>query len=168
MRPSLLFALSICMGFSPLAQAESPQDGGDLFVEAFMKADQGKDAEEAGHLDLALSKLKKAARMLDEVATKFPVWSPAIVKYRKERTAEAIARVRMKIANPGRHREDKSPDADRKELDLRLRELNERRQAGEASPWSPLKPGEPLPKNWKEVKFNGHTSYYIILLDAPQ
>jgi hypothetical protein len=168
MQPFLLFALSIFLGYSSLAQAKPLGDGGDLFVSAYVKAQQGEKAEQAGHMHLALSKLKKAARMLDEVATKFPVWSPAIVKYRKERTAEAIARVRMKIANPGRHREDKSPDADRKELDLRLRELNERRQAGEASPWSPLKPGEPLPKNWKEVKFNGHTSYYIILLDAPQ
>jgi len=111
MRPFLLFAFSIFVGVSPLANAEPPDDGGKLFVEAYVKEQQGEKSEQAGNLDIALSKLQEAARMLDELSTKFPHWSPTIVKYRKARIAAAIARVQENIDGPAPRHEDKPPDA---------------------------------------------------------
>ena len=113
MRPFLLFAFSIFIGFSPLANAEPPDDGGKLFVEAYVKEQQGEKSEQGGNLDIALSKLQEAARMLDQLSTKFPQWSPTIVKFRKARIAAAIARVQEKIDGPAPRHEDKPPDAAR-------------------------------------------------------
>ena len=77
-------------------------------MDAYVKAQQGEKEEQAGHLDIALSKLKEAARMLDEVGKKFPLWAPTIVKYRKTRTADAIARVEDAIAKSKPSHGDKS------------------------------------------------------------
>jgi hypothetical protein len=134
MQPFLLFALSIFLGYSSLAQAKPLGDGGDLFVSAYVKAQQGEKAEQAGHMHLALSKLKKAARMLDEIGKKYPFWSPAIVNYRKECTADAIARVEGEIARSNPSREDKSANGSPAQIRKRIEQLER----------------EPVPKDWGE------------------
>jgi hypothetical protein len=164
MRPFLLYAFSILLGISPLAAAQSSKDAGDLFVAAYMSAQKGEKEEAAGRLNLALSKLQEAAGKLDEVATEFPQWNPAVVKYRKERTTKAITRVKEKIAQAGPSREGESPSParpakpvapapeDPSETEPRLRELKKA-----------LKDRESIPKDWQELEFNGLKYYRVPL-----
>src|ERR1700742_517257 len=82
-------------------RAESNADPGDLFVNAYMAVQQGEKAEQSGNLKVALTKLRDAASVLDQIATHYPSWQPQIVDYRKTRTADAIARVQEKISHSG-------------------------------------------------------------------
>jgi Flp pilus assembly protein TadD len=109
MRLPLLCALTLLICFSPRSQAQSA-DGGDAFVNAYVTAQQGEKAEQAGNFKVALAKLREAARDLDAIATKYPSWSPSIVKYRKDRTAEAIVRVQEKLAHFGPGHADTGPE----------------------------------------------------------
>ena len=110
MRLSLLcaFILSICV--SPFSQAQSSGDGGDAFVSAYVTAQQGEKAEQAGNFKLALSKLRQAAKELEGISSKYPAWSPTIVRYRKDRTGEAIVRVQEKLAHFGPGRGETGPE----------------------------------------------------------
>ncbi len=62
-------------------------------------------------MKVALGKLRSAAAVLDQIATRFPSWQPQIVDYRKSRTAEAITRVQEKIARSGGGKVDASDAA---------------------------------------------------------
>ena len=101
MRLPLLCAFFLFLCVSPFSQAQSSGDAGDAFVNAYVTAQQGEKAEQAGNFKLALSKLREAAKQLDAISIKSPTWSPTIVKYRKDRTAEAIVRVQDKLARFG-------------------------------------------------------------------
>jgi hypothetical protein len=153
MRPSLLFALSIFMGFSPLAEAKSPEYGGDLFVVAYLKADQGIKAEQAGHLDIARAKFQIAARMFDEIGKKLPFWSLVIVKNQMARTAASIARLRYEIAKLefGRLRELANGGAIVPDLADEERQLNEFKKRMEEL--EQRAPPEPAPNQEFDEKF---------------
>ena len=84
-------ALSLVLGFTP-ARAAAANDPGDLFVNAYMSVQQGEKLEQSGNLKGALTKLRYAATVLDQIAAASPTWQPQIVSYRKSRTAEAIVR----------------------------------------------------------------------------
>ena len=95
----LLFA-ALAFAAVPL-RAQSSADPGDLFVNAYMAVQQGEKAEQAGNFKLALSKLRSAATVLDEIARNDPNWQPSIVEYRRSRTADSITRLQEKIARLG-------------------------------------------------------------------
>jgi hypothetical protein len=107
MRLPLLCVLILFICVSPFSQAgfslaESGGvggDGSDAFVDAWMTAQRAEKDEQAHHYKDALSKFRQAARKLDKISKKYPKWSPMIVKYRKDRTAEAIARVQGELTS---------------------------------------------------------------------
>ena len=57
-------------------------------------------AEQAKNLRQALATFRKAARKFDKISQDYPFWSNAIVTYRKERSAAAIARLQWKLKHP--------------------------------------------------------------------
>jgi len=97
---AILLLAALALAVSPL-RAQSSTDPGDLFVNAYMAVQQGEKAEQSGNFKLALSKLRSAASVLDDIATHYPSWQPSIVDYRRSRTADAISRVQEKIAHAG-------------------------------------------------------------------
>ncbi|MEP6673384.1 MAG: hypothetical protein ABJF10_29815, partial [Chthoniobacter sp.] len=108
MRLYVLLLLAVLAVTATPLRAQSSTDPGDLFVNAYMAVQQGEKAEQAGSLKAALAKLRAAAAVLDQIATRFPTWQPQIVEYRKTRTVEAIARVQEKIARSGGGKVDAS------------------------------------------------------------
>jgi Flp pilus assembly protein TadD len=66
-----------------------------------MTVQQGEKAELAHNYKASLSKFQQAARELDKITKDYPSWSPTIVKYRKDRTAEAIVRVQEALGRFG-------------------------------------------------------------------
>ena len=101
MRQYVLLLLAALAFTAAPVRAQSSTDPGDLFVNAYMAVQQGEKAEQSGSLKVALTKLRSAAGVLDQIATRFPNWQPQIVDYRKTRTLDAIARVQEKIARSG-------------------------------------------------------------------
>jgi hypothetical protein len=101
MRKSALIILAAFAVSTAPMRAASNVDPGDLFVNAYMAVQQGEKAEQNGNFKLALTKLRSAATVLDQIASQFPNWQPQIVDYRKTRTADSITRVQEKIARFG-------------------------------------------------------------------
>ena len=95
-----LFLACLVCALQPL-HAQSDSDPGDLFVNAYMAAQEAEKAEQAGDARLALNKFRYAKEALDSISAKSPSWQPAIVNYRKQRVAEGIVRVQGKVGKPG-------------------------------------------------------------------
>ncbi|MCE9610653.1 MAG: tetratricopeptide repeat protein [Chthoniobacter sp.] len=96
MRHLLVIVLACFLSALHPVLAQSGSDPGDLFVNAYMAAQEGEKAEQAGDTRGALSKFRYALDALENIAKNNPNWQPAIVNYRKQRTTEAIARVQGK------------------------------------------------------------------------
>ncbi len=101
MRYLLPFLLTCLLSTLQPLCAQNSTDPGDLFVNAYMAAQQAEKSEQAGNFKTALSKYRYAQEVLETIATKFPSWQPPIVNYRKQRTVESIARVQEKVAKFG-------------------------------------------------------------------
>ena len=97
MRPSLLFALSIFLAYSPLTQAESPQVGEGGFLAALEKVKLAEKAEREGDLNLASSRLEEAVRTLDEVPANQRHLIPGIIKLSEELFASSLTRVEVAL-----------------------------------------------------------------------
>ena len=95
-----LFLACLICALQPL-HAQSDSDPGDIFVNAYMAAQEAEKAEQAGDVRLALNKFRYAKEALDSISAKSPSWQPAIVSYRKQRVAEGIVRVQGKVGKPG-------------------------------------------------------------------
>ncbi len=82
-------------------RAQSSTDPGDLFVSVYTTVKEAEKAEQSGNLRSALAKFRYASEVLDSIASKHPTWRPEIVTFRKQRTAEALARVQAQVAKSG-------------------------------------------------------------------
>lgn len=99
----LLFCLFLaCLVSAPqLLHAQSDSDAGDLFVSAYMAAQQAEKTEAAGDARLALTKFREAKEILDSLSAKSPKWQPTIVNYRKQRVADGIGRLQGIVGKSG-------------------------------------------------------------------
>ncbi len=92
----LLTALAIlAQPFVTLAQETDPSE---VFLKAYMTAQQAEKLERENQLKPALSKLRFAGSLLEEVKKNNPDWQPAIVDYRGRKISESILRVQSKIS----------------------------------------------------------------------
>ncbi len=101
MRYLLPIFLTCLFGVLQPLHAQNSTDPGDLFVNAYMAVQQADKMEQSGNLRGALSKLSYARDVLDTIGSRFPSWSPAILNYRKQRTAESIARISKDLGKAG-------------------------------------------------------------------
>jgi Flp pilus assembly protein TadD len=88
----LLFARSL----PALAQDEA--DPSEVFLKAYMTAQQGEKLERDNQFQPALVKLRFAGAMLEQLKKDHPKWQPAIVDYRGRKISEAILRVQSKLS----------------------------------------------------------------------
>jgi len=109
MRP-LALSVFACVALGLHSLYAQSSDPGDLFVSAYMAVQAGEKAEQAGNLKEAVSKLRYAAQMLDQISEKNPSWQPSIIDYRKKRTAEALGRVQDRIGQVGGAKGQPAPE----------------------------------------------------------
>jgi hypothetical protein len=88
----LLFARSL----PALAQDEA--DPSEVFLKAYMTAQQGEKLERDNQFQPALVKLRFAGAMLEQLKKDHPKWQPAIVDYRGRKISEGILRVQSKLS----------------------------------------------------------------------
>jgi Flp pilus assembly protein TadD/predicted nucleic acid-binding Zn-ribbon protein len=72
-------------------------DPSEIFLKAYMTAQQGEKLERENQFKPALSKFRFAGSMLEELKKNHAEWQPAIVDYRGRKVAEAILRVQSKL-----------------------------------------------------------------------
>jgi len=76
-------------------------DPSEVFLKAYMTAQQAEKLERDNQFKPALAKLRFAGTMLEELKKDHGDWQPAIVDYRSRKIAEAILRVQSKIDTQG-------------------------------------------------------------------
>ena len=88
--PAFLAPLLTC-----LAQAVDPSE---VFLKAYVTAQQGEKLERENQFKPALDKFRFAGSLLEQLKKDHSDWQPAIVEYRGRKVAEAILRVQGKVA----------------------------------------------------------------------
>jgi myosin heavy subunit len=98
-RAFLVCLLSIVLG-SVLQGQES--DPSDIFLKAYLSAQQGEKLEQENRFKAALAKFRFAGSLIEELRRAHSDWQPAIVEYRGRKIGEGILRVQERIT---RHNE---------------------------------------------------------------
>jgi Flp pilus assembly protein TadD/predicted nucleic acid-binding Zn-ribbon protein len=86
----------LCIPLSQLtAQSEDPSD---IFLKAYMTAQQGEKLERENEFKEALAKYRFAGSLIEQLRKSHPEWQPAIVDYRGHKISESILRVQDKAS----------------------------------------------------------------------
>ncbi len=87
------------LAFSALSPALFAQevDPSEVFLKAYMTAQQAEKMERDNQLKPALAKFRFAGSMLEELKRNSGSWQPAIIDYRSRKIGETILRVQSKI-----------------------------------------------------------------------
>src|SRR3979411_1880308 len=86
------FFVSICPA-RLFAQGDAPSE---VFLKAYMTAQQGEKLEHENQFKAALVKYRFAGSLLEQLRKAHPDWQPAIVEYRGRKVSESILRVQDK------------------------------------------------------------------------
>jgi DNA repair exonuclease SbcCD ATPase subunit len=96
--------LVICLVSIVLVGALRGQDGdpSDIFLKAYLSAQQGEKMEHENRFKAALAKFRFAGSLIEELRKSHSDWQPAIVEYRGRKIGDGILRVQERIS---RHNE---------------------------------------------------------------
>ena len=88
------FFVSLCPA-RLFAQGDDPSE---VFLKAYMTAQQGEKLEHENQFKAALAKYRFAGTLLEELRKRHGDWQPAIVDYRSRKVSESILRVQGKAS----------------------------------------------------------------------
>ena len=88
------FFVSLC----PVRLFAQGDDPSEVFLKAYMTAQQGEKLEHENQFKAALAKYRFAGTLLEELRKRHGDWQPAIVDYRSRKVSESILRVRGKAS----------------------------------------------------------------------
>ena len=97
MRPHAFSLVAILGLNASVAFAQSGGDASDLFLNAYMAFQKGEKAEASGDGGAAIKSYNQAISTLDQLTQRWPTWQPPIVKHRRDRAAEALAKLQAKV-----------------------------------------------------------------------
>jgi DNA repair exonuclease SbcCD ATPase subunit len=84
------FAATLCA----VAQQDDPSE---IFLKAYLSAQQGEKLERQDQFKTALAKYRFASSLIEELRKSHAQWKPAVVEYRGRKISEAILRLRERI-----------------------------------------------------------------------
>src|SRR2546426_4565624 len=85
----------LCFALGLRAQSDDPSE---VFLKAYMTAQQGEKLEHDNQFKAALAKYRFAGSLLEDLRKNHADWQPAIVEYRSRKVAENILRVQGKAS----------------------------------------------------------------------
>src|SRR6476469_11100405 len=94
-RPTWLVAV-LFFAATMLAVAEQ-DDPSDIFLKAYLSAQQGEKLERQDRSKTALAKYRFAGSLIEELRKSQAQWQPAVVEYRGRKISEAILRLQERI-----------------------------------------------------------------------
>src|SRR6476660_7715934 len=86
----LLFAATVLA----VAQQDDPSE---IFLKAYLSAQQGEKLERQDRFKTALAKYRFAGSLIEELRKSHTQWQPAVVEYRGRKISEAILRLQERI-----------------------------------------------------------------------
>src|SRR5438034_9895155 len=86
--------------FLPTTSSLSAQqdDPSEIFLKAYLSAQQGEKLEHENRFKTALAKFRFAGSLIEELRRSHSDWQPAIVEYRGRKIGEGILRVQERIS----------------------------------------------------------------------
>lgn len=85
--------------FLPASGLRAQQDDpSDIFLKAYLSAQQGEKSEHESRFKAALAKYRFAGSLIEELRRAHPDWQPAIVEYRGRKISEGILRVEERLS----------------------------------------------------------------------
>src|SRR6478672_5987494 len=73
-----------------VAQQDDPSE---IFLKAYLSAQQGEKLERENRFNTALAKYRFAGSLIETLRRSHPAWQPAIVEYRGRKISEGILRI---------------------------------------------------------------------------
>ena len=80
--------------------AQNAPAASDKFVQAYITYNAAEEAEKNGKLEEALSQYEYVSTLLEEITLESPEWEPHVIRYRAQKTEEAIKRLSSLIPPP--------------------------------------------------------------------
>ena len=84
-------------------------DPSDIFLKAYLSAQQGEKLEHQDRFKTALAKYRFAGSLIEELRKSHADWQPAVVEYRGGRISEAILRLQARITTQSQLNASASP-----------------------------------------------------------
>src|SRR5437764_8086658 len=78
--------------------AAQRDDPSEIFLKAYMTAQQGEKFEHENQFKTALAKYRFAGSLIEELRKSHADWQPAIVEYRGRKISEGILRIQGKVS----------------------------------------------------------------------
>src|ERR1700737_298479 len=101
----------LCFAFGQLrSQSDDPSE---IFLKAYMTAQQGEKLEHENQFRAALAKYRFAGSLIEQLRKTHPDWQPAIVEYRARKMTEGILRVQDKAGTKESGAASAEPPADK-------------------------------------------------------
>jgi chromosome segregation ATPase len=94
---SVLVASILILLAADQVQAEQ-DDPSEIFLKAYLTAQQAEKLERENHFKTALAKYRFAGSLIEELRKSHPDWQPAIVEYRGRKISEGILQIQDKAA----------------------------------------------------------------------
>ncbi len=95
-RRAALLAAVFFIGARMLAVAQQ-DDPSEIFLKAYLSAQQGEKLERQDRFKTALAKYRFAGSLIEELRKSHAQWQPAVVEYRGRKISEAILRLQERI-----------------------------------------------------------------------
>src|SRR5215216_6217391 len=89
---TFLFFLGIAQG--ALGQQDDPSE---IFLKAYLSAQQGEKLEHENRFNTALAKYRFAGSLIETLRRSHADWQPAVVEYRGRKISERILRVQERM-----------------------------------------------------------------------
>src|SRR5438105_15042597 len=96
-RLAALFIVSFFLGVTHLLVGQQ-DDPSEIFLKAYLSAQQGEKLERQDQFKTALAKYRFAGSLIEELRKSHADWQPAVVEYRGRKISESILRLQERIA----------------------------------------------------------------------
>src|SRR6478672_2359970 len=94
-RPAWLVAIFFFI--ASIAAVAQQDDPSEVFLKAYLSAQQGEKLEHQDQFKTALAKYRFAGSLIEELRKSHAQWQPAVVEYRGRKISEAILRLQERI-----------------------------------------------------------------------
>src|SRR5437764_10641076 len=91
-----LLALFFFLGVTHVLVGQQ-DDPSEIFLKAYLSAQQGEKLEHQNRFKTALAKYRFAGSLIEELRKSHPGWQPAVVDYRGRKISEGILRLQKRM-----------------------------------------------------------------------
>src|SRR5881392_1281872 len=92
-----LLAVLVFLGAKDILLGQQ-DDPSEIFLKAYLSAQQGEKLEHENRIKTALAKYRFAGSLIEELRRSHAGWQPAIVEYRGRKISEGIVRIQDRIS----------------------------------------------------------------------